>query len=334
MRSNLIVTALCFLAASCSNKAQENQETFVFALGSCNQQDAPQPMWDEIIANQPDVWVWLGDNIYGDSDIVDTLVNKYERQMRNPGYRRLLERAEIIGTWDDHDFGRNDAGVEYDGKVASQQAFLDFFGVPEDHPRRQRRGVYSSHTYQVGDRQVKVILLDSRYHRDSLSRVKRVYQPNLSGTILGEEQWEWLENELTQSKADLHLIGNGIQVIPQEHRFEKWANFPQERERLFDLIASTKAKGVILLSGDRHIAEVSEITYGGIDYPLRDITSSGLTHSYEEAGDEVNRYRVSPLVGQKNYAVMKIQSEKEGLNVEVQIKGLNDRVFYRTSWTY
>ncbi|MEM9324913.1 MAG: alkaline phosphatase D family protein, partial [Bacteroidota bacterium] len=304
MRSLPLYPTLLLIFLSCQQAQKQESAELVIAFGSCNQQDAPQPMWQSILAENPDLWIWLGDNIYGDSDIVDTLVAKYNRQLAHPEYQQLTAQTEVIGTWDDHDFGKNDAGTEFPYKAESQQAFLDFFGVPKDDPRRSRAGVYASHSYSLGNKEIKVILLDSRYHRDQIRREKRVYQPNLSGSILGAEQWEWLERELTNSQADIHIIGNGIQVIPEEHRFEKWANFPKERQRLFDLIADTRAKNVILLSGDRHIAEVSEMIDERIGYPLRDITSSGLTHSYEEAGGELNKYRISPLVGQKNYGVM------------------------------
>ncbi len=291
-------------------------------------------MWSEIVKEQPDLWVWLGDNIYGDSEIVDTLVAKYNRQNQHEGYQKLLTTTPIIGTWDDHDYGKNDGGVEFVSKQASQQALFDFLGVAADDPVRNQEGVYNAHTYTIGNAKVKVILLDSRYHRGTLDRIDGVYQTNESGTVLGEVQWDWLEKELTDSDADVHLIGNGIQVISMEHRFEKWQNFPNERKRLFELVKKTQARGVIFLSGDRHIAEVSELDYDGIDYPLRDFTSSGLTHSYEAAGAEVNRYRISPLVGMKNYGLLTFTAQGTGLLVEAKIKGLNDTTFFQNPWEY
>lgn len=291
-------------------------------------------MWPEIVDQKPDLWIWLGDNIYGDSDVVDTLIAKYNRQKQNDGYQKLLASTPIIGTWDDHDYGKNDGGVEFVSKVESQQAMFDFLGVAADDPIRNKAGVYSAHSYTVGNAKIKVILLDSRYHRDTLERIDGVYQTNETGTVLGDEQWAWLEKELTDSDADIHLIGNGIQVISMEHRFEKWQNFPNERARMFELIKKTQAPGVIFLTGDRHIAEVSELNYEGVSYPLRDFTSSGLTHSYEAAGAEVNQYRISPLVGMKNYGVLTFTIAESKLTVEAKIKGLNDTTFFHNPWEY
>ncbi len=291
-------------------------------------------MWEEIVEEQPDLWIWLGDNIYGDSDVVDTLIAKYNRQNENEGYKELLASTPIIGTWDDHDYGKNDGGVEFVSKEASQQALLDFLGKDPDDPIRNQKGVYSTQTYTLGKVKIKVILLDSRYHRDHIERIDGVYQLNESGSVLGEEQWTWLESQLIKSDADIHLIGNGIQVISMEHRFEKWQNFPNERQRMLDLIKNTQAPGVIFLSGDRHIAEVSELDFEGVSYPLRDFTASGLTHSYEAAGAEVNRYRISPLVGMKNYGVFTFIEQQESVQIEAKIGGLNDTTFFRQTWDY
>jgi alkaline phosphatase D len=213
----------------------------------------------------------------------------------------------VIGTWDDHDYGANDAGRSYPKRDSSQMLFLDFLDVPRDHPRRDRAGVYSAHVYGPPGRQVKVILLDTRYHRDPITRdplSEQRYYPNPDGDILGPEQWAWLERELQSSDAQIHLIGSSIQAIAREHPWEKWANFPQARDRLLDLIQRSGAPGVLLLSGDRHLAELSRLD-DAVDYPLYDLTASGLTHhaSFER---ERNQHRVGPLIADLNFGLLEI----------------------------
>jgi len=82
------------------------------------------------------------------------------------------------------------------------------------------------------------------------------YQPNKpgEGTILGEAQWKWFRKTLADSKADFTVIVSSIQLLSAEHGFEKWANFPMEREQFYHAIGDSGAKGVIVLSGDRHIS--------------------------------------------------------------------------------
>lgn len=286
-----------------TNNTIEPKADIVVTFGSCNKQYLSQPLWQDIAQNNPDLWVWLGDNIYGDTQNMSIMKSKYDQQLRNPGYKALIENVKVVGTWDDHDYGVNDGGEEFPKKKESQQLMLDFLGYPSNSPVRQQEGVYNSYTVQKNGYSVKVILLDARYFRGTLKKVNGAYQLNTTGTMLGEQQWKWLENELKNSSADAHVIGSGIQFIPEEHRFEKWANFPNERKRLFDLIASTKAKNTVLISGDRHIAEVSKYEGLSSKIPLYEFTSSGLTHTWSSGGTEKNKYREGELIIALNFGV-------------------------------
>ncbi|WP_066830572.1 alkaline phosphatase D family protein [Rufibacter ruber] len=294
----------------------------VIALGSCNSQERDQPLWQEILKNQPQLWVWLGDNIYGDTDDMQVLQAKYQKQLQQPDYRQLLQRVPVIGTWDDHDYGRNNAGKEYAPRAQSAQLFWDFMGEPASSPRRKQKGVYSSHTYGPQGRQVKIILLDVRYHRDSLAGAEPDYHLSPKGDMLGAAQWRWLEKELKNSNAQFHLIGSGLQVIPNDHGYERWGNFPAARNRLFNLIAKTKAANVILLSGDRHFAELSKLSWPGVPYPIYDFTTSGLTH-YWKGGlvHEPNRNRVGEMHDKLNFGVLRIHWGTQPAVVDFEIRG-------------
>lgn len=314
-----------------SNKELSAQSKSVMriAFGSCNRQNLPQPMWDHIAADQPDLWIWLGDNIYGDTDNMAVLKQKYDIQKNQEGYKKFISKVPVIGVWDDHDYGRNDAGKQYPFKKESQQLALDFYGEPANSPRRNQEGIYSSNTYKVGSKTLKVILLDARYHRDTLMKdTNRNYLVNQDGDILGETQWKWLASELA-SNADAYIIASGIQFLSEEHPYEKWANFPLAKKRFLDLLQSSKPKGVVLLSGDRHIGEFSKTSISGLNFPIYDITSSGLTHSATNNKEEANKYRVGPLVNQKHYGVMEIAQRGKQLKVIIELKGV-DTVVYHT----
>lgn len=285
-------------------------------FGSCSDEDVEQPLWAPILDAGPDLWVWLGDNIYADTEDMSLMAAKYRMQLAVPGYASLLARVPVIGTWDDHDYGANNAGKEYPRREASQQLFLDFMGLPAGDPRRAREGVYSSHTYGPPGQRVMIILLDVRYHRDPRGT---------DGELLGDEQWRWLEAELRGSDARIHLIGSGIQVLPVDHPYEKWENFPSERERLFDLIAETGAPGVILLSGDRHIAEIMRIDDDRVGYPIYEVTASGMTHSWEDAS-EPNRYRLGELMTELNFGMVELDWKATPATVALQIRDRGNRV--------
>jgi len=318
--------------ANTARKLNTQQVLQTIAFGSCNNQSKSQEMWKHVVKNKPELWIWLGDNIYSDTQDPHVMAKKYTRLKNNINYRRLLACAMVVGTWDDHDFGKNDAGKEFPAKNHSKRLLLDFLDVPKKAPVRNREGVYQSFTFGKIGQKVKVILLDSRYFRDDLTRAKSMhkkYGPNMNGKILGAEQWTWLEKELTDSDAQIHLICSGFQIIPEEHGFEKWANFPNERERLLQLLQKTNPNFPILLSGDRHMAEISkvEIEIEEIEKPIYEITSSGLTHSWLVKKDEPNQYRVGELIIDKNFAVMKIDWSGSTPKVKVEVRGLGNELF-------
>lgn len=267
----------------------------VFA--SCCHESKPAPIFNAMLRYRPQLFVWMGDVIYGDSENIEVLRAKYQLQQFRPNYRALCDLCPVIGTWDDHDYGANDAGKEYPMKVESQKAFLDFLQEPDRSKRRQQQGIYATYMYGPKDKQVRLILLDTRYFRDPIGS---------DGELLGEEQWKWLERTLRQSKAQINILVSSIQVVAEEHRFEKWASFPKERQRLIQLLAQPKMPPVVILSGDRHLAEISQGPAEWVGYPLSDFTSSALTQSRGSNAKEANRYRVGSNFSYNNFGSLNI----------------------------
>jgi alkaline phosphatase D len=303
------------------------------AFGSCAHQDRPQPIWGPIVANKPQLFLFIGDNIYGDTKDMTILKKKYELLGAMPGYQTLLKACPVLATWDDHDYGLNDAGADYAQRVQSQQIFLDFFDVPKDSPRRKQEGIYDAKIFGPADKSVQVILLDTRYHRDPLKRNTKVspqfgnYVGNTDpkATILGAEQWRWLEEQL-RKPAKVRLFVSSIQVVPEDHGYEKWMNFPLERERLLKLLKDTKAGGVIFLSGDRHLAELS-VMDGGVGYPLYDLTSSGLNQGFKKwRKHEVNRHRVASMNYGDNFGLITIDWSAVDPLIRMQIRDADGEV--------
>lgn len=260
------------------------------AFGSCADQDKPQPIWDSILAYRPDLFIFGGDNVYGDVTGAEMteLKGAYERARAIPGYARVrAEVPRILATWDDHDYGQNDGGADFPHKRAAQRLFADFWELPADDARRTREGVYAAATYGEGDRRVQIILLDTRFFRSSLKptnqlgapgRERYLPDPDASKTMLGAAQWQWLEDRLREPAA-LRLIVSSIQVLADGHGWERWGNLPTERERLFATIGRTGANGVVFLSGDRHFGGIYRRD-ADLPYAVHEVTASGLNVAY------------------------------------------------------
>ncbi len=288
------------------------------AFGSCINQALPQPVWAPILAGRPELFLFGGDNVYASTPPFSRqrLDAAYAKLAVEPGFAQLRHTVPHLAVWDDNDYGLPDGGADFADRLSSRQAFLDFWQVPADDERRQREGVYLARSCGPPGQRVQVILLDVRSHRSAWRPTdqqgapgKERYLPDAdpSKTMLGAAQWAWLAAQLREP-ADLRLVLSGIQVVADGHGWECWANFPLERQRLYNLIGSTGANGVLLLSGDRHLgAFYREAGSPGrpVPYPLTDFTASGLTHAWQGAA-EAGPNRIGPLFDRVQYGTIDI----------------------------
>lgn len=293
------------------------------------------PILDSVVAEQPDLFLFLGDNIYGDTEDMQELKSKYHKLGENKRFQTLVNQTDVMAIWDDHDFGENDAGKAYPRKEASRQIMLDFWGAPEDSPRRTRPdGIYTAKMFGEGEQRVHVIMPDLRWNRDDLNHVSRLAyvtdkEPNNMGpylrhedeskSMLGEAQWRWLEAEL-KKPARIKIIASSLQVLPEFTGWEAWANFPGDRQRLFRLIKKHRVNGVILISGDTHWGEVSYVS-DGLDYPLWEVTSSGLTQEWKKVSP--NQHRIGQATSSVNYGSIDIDWASADPLVSLSLKNVD-----------
>ena len=314
------------------------------AFGSCAKQWLAQPIWNAVLESRPDVFLFLGDAIYGDYDgekafepSEQTLLRDWGRLGAQPGYQALRDKVPVMATWDNHDYGKHDGGAEFPLKETSKRLFLDFFGESAESERRRTPGIYDARIVGPAGRRVQIILLDTRYFKgpyikDERSKAEKKaaglvgsmgnYVPNEDPdvSLLGETQWQWLERQLREP-AEIRLIASSTQVINDQKNMDEWGNYPRERKRLFDLIESTGASGVLLLSGNVHYTEISRLERS--TYPLVDFTSSGMTHTNEHYAGAENRYRVAGPSARKNFGLIEIDWAATP-SPEIELRAISD----------
>jgi len=270
-------------------------------FGSCLKA-VDHPMLDRTLTLPMDLFLFLGDNIYADTQDMAVMRAKYDALKASRFFRELRRRVPVLATWDDHDFGANDAGAEYPKRREAQAEFLRWIDEPADSPRRQRDGVYDARVFGPAGRRVQVILLDTRFFRGPLRRAAKgepvlvggPYRPNPDPNVpmLGDAQWRWLREQLRQP-AEVRLIASSIQFVSEFSGAEAWANLPHEKQRFLDLLRETRAAGVLFVSGDRHWCELSRMD-GPTGYPLFDLTASALTEKHPRGTPSENKYRALP----------------------------------------
>lgn len=292
------------------------------AFGSCSDPKTPQPLWSTIVKSEPQLFIALGDNTYASRPEDKPIWKMYRNQLEVPVYREFRASVPMLATWDDHDFGQNDGGVDNPEKETAKKDFLEVFPNDAALIPADRGGVYHSVTVGPPGQRVQFILLDTRWFRSPLEKNQTpkhpldIYQPtrDKEKTVLGEEQWAWLAEELDKP-ADLRFLVSSIQVIAEDHGFEKWANFPHERKRLFDLIRRKKARNLVILSGDRHQGEVSLLKLDP-NLALLDVTGSGINRT-ATLESEPNRHRQGDRIGVVNFGLAEIDWKKRSVKIDL-----------------
>jgi alkaline phosphatase D len=296
------------------------------AFGSCADEEIAQPIWKKIAADQPELFLFVGDNVYADKNrgewIKDytkaELEYSYRTLQQHPEFRAFQAKYPMLVTWDDHDLGKNDAGAEFDLKGVAKDLMLETFGLPQDTDVKNRDGVYHAAYFGQEGKRVQIIMLDTRWFRSALkvtdergAKGKERYLPSEDPRqdMLGDAQWAWLEQEL-QKPADLRLLVSSIQVLADGHGWEAWRTMPKERDRLYALLRKTQANNTVILSGDRHVGGFYQIN-SVLAHSLTEMTSSSLNLSFNQGKvDETGPNQLGDLYGPENYGLISIDWEQ------------------------
>ena len=311
MNKRFSLIAICCIVFSNSAYA------YKYGLGSCLDQDLEQPIWAAIKKQNIDGFIFLGDNVYGDqkSGELGKLKKAYKKQKTKiPSW--LTKDKKILAIWDDHDYGKNDGGGDYKNKEEAQTLFLNFWKISKQDSRRARKGIYFEDTQIIEGRSVQIIGLDTRYFRSELEGRKNGYLPNKDplASVLGTEQWKWLDETLENSKADIVIILSSIQILATNHPYEKWSNFTADRKKLLMKLDDVlKTKTVVLISGDRHRAGLYQKD------GLVEITASALNKGSLRP-TETDPLLIGKTYPEINFGILDIQPSKNIITLSINDK--------------
>lgn len=305
------------------------------AFGSCNHQLRPQGFWSLIADTDPDLFLFIGDNNYGDNGwsgdaSLSSLREAYGVQAATPELAEFRAAVPMMVTWDDHDYGMNDAGAGFAFRNWSETIFETFWGSSD--AVRSRPGVYESRIFGEAGQRTQVIVLDTRFFRSDLARMEYtlerpplgVYVPSddPAKTMLGEAQWEWLQEQLAKP-ADLRIIASSVQVLTDAHNYENWENLPQEREKLYRMLSNREESGLVLLSGDRHAGGIySDAPEAADGEKLWEITSSSLNFAFNSTerntAREPDEKRLTDFISEENFGLVEIDWKARTFTMEMR----------------
>ena len=297
-------------------------------FASCLNQNKAMPIFSTIKAEGFDLFLMMGDNVYGNSKSEDLkeLSLAYSKQRQN--FDKLDFDFPFEAIWDDNDYGLGDGGKEYHLKDKSKKLFLDFWDISNDDPRRKRSGLYHEIIKDFKGKSIQILFLDTRTFRDNLKPSndkgavgKERYIPFLDSTLtmLGDEQWQWLAQKMSVA-IDYRFIISSIQFLAIGHGWECWNNLPYERQKLINLIDKSNIEHTVLLSGDRHRGGLYQLKTK-TNKIISEMTSSSLNVPYSNS-EEPGPLRVGSTYSRENYGVIQLDELQDSISVSLKnIKG-------------
>ena len=276
---------------------------------SCTDDHVPAAteMWTSYLNKFLDVNFMIGDNVYADRLDNGTALTAnpeqlWTRYMQTWDRLYFYHSANLSPTyylWDDHDYGKNDGGKDFEHKEKSLEIFWTF------HPGGNLKGSYEK---TLGAGSVlsafgqDFIFVDGRYFREK----------NNNGSRWGKKQTKLVLDKVKKTKAKIVWLVQGDQFFGAYHPFESFEkDHPKDFNRLLSDLKKT-GKKIVFVSGDRHITEVMKIEKEVLGYPTYEITSSGM-HAKVFAGSFKRHPNPRGMLGTSgvfNYTVLELNKKK------------------------
>ena len=298
---------------------------FSVAFGSCayiNDTTSDRPgkpyagdygIFLSIAEKKPDLMLWLGDNWYYRE--IDYYAESKMRS-RVAGDRSLVQMQPLFGAthnyaiWDDHDFGPNNSDRTYTLRTEALKIFKQYW-ANQTFGTLETSGVFFRFLW--GD--VEFFMLDNRFHRSPNDM-----PDDAAKTMFGKEQILWLKESLVSSQATFKVIVAGNQMLAN-NKHETLRNYPHEHDELMSWIKARRISGVLFLSGDRHLSELSCVRDTAF-YPLYDFTSSPMTAGLSSsAKPEENPLSVPGTFvnDTRNFGILKFDGPKDDRSLTMEL---------------
>lgn len=284
-------------------------EKIVF--GCCGDQEKDQPIWEAILDEKAHLMIATGDNLKTDTVEKRTIAEQYKKMIENEDYVKARETVPFLITWDDMDYGMTNGGSSNPQKEEARRAMMFYYPYIKDSTLLDQPGIFHSKVLG-GIREgrgrrarttpsVHVIMLDTRWNRTERS-------------LLGSDQWDWLEDQLREP-ADFKILVSSIQVLPEGHAFDKWSQYPKEKEKLLNMIAKIKPKNFLILSGDRKLGAISKMDLKNFG-TLYEVTAGNFNQPQELL--EKDPIYMNEAYNKENFGLITINWTKRVAGIEIK----------------
>lgn len=297
-----------------------------FAFTSCmldyyNQGD----IWEQMVNLNPDVIFLIGDNVYADT--LTDMATPADLWIRNIETRntvnlfRSKKLIPVVATWDDHDYGMNNAGKDYPYKEEALVVFKAFFASDQSENFSMPEIGVASHFNIYG---YDFFLLDDRTFRTARGTSPQWH--------FGARQSQWLWDNLP-GKGHAFIV-SGDQFFggytPLKDSFQ--GHHPQ---RFTDFLGKLQESGtkVAFLSGDRHYTEIMEIPTATLGYQTYEFTASPAHAFIKSFPVFPNPLRIAGSDLVTNFMLIEADKSGEKLSLRATSYTVGGRVLFSGEYT-
>lgn len=310
--------------------------------------------YEHLVKEDIDVVFFLGDYIYeSKGEVSDTgrfhlpakaILTLEEYRIRYGQYKSdpALQAAHAAFPWivtlDDHEIVNNWGGEEPSNaafmarRAAAFQAFYEHMPMRKSAmPDSINMLIYRKFAF---GRLLDVNILDTRQYR-SVPNCKTADQSpcpdrvDLSRTIMGEEQEQWLFKNLESSSARWNVLAQQVIMAQKDDKrgpakgfgSDRWDGFVASRNRLFDVIRKNALSNVVVLTGDSHQNWVNDLKEDfdnpasavlATEFGCTSVTSGGNGVDLSPSGKEAmaENPHIKFVNSQRGYVLCKVSPDK------------------------
>lgn len=217
---------------------------------------------------------------------------RYSSYHMDNALRKLHQNFPWICVWDDHETANNsftngaenhsvDEGDWLTRKENGKKAFFEWLPI---RPKTQESTqIYRS--FKWGNL-ANLVMLDTRLEgRDEQVSANNAAINDTNRTILGQEQFNWLKDELNLNSQQWKILGNQVMMaeitalgIPINT--DGWDGYPAERQRLYNYIEQNNIENFVVATGDIHTSWAMNLennnTPIGVEFVSPSVTSPGV----------------------------------------------------------
>ncbi len=303
--------------------------------------------------NDVDAVIHLGDYIYeyevgGYSANIEGRTHEPETEMislqdyriRHSHYKldndlkNLHQQYPFITVWDDHESADNSykdgannhtegtEGAWTDRKAASIKSYMEWM------PIRETDGIHIHRTIKYGDL-ANLFMIDTRIEgRDLQAQTGNLVEiQDSTRRLIGDNQFNWLVNEMKNSSAKWNILGQQIMMAPLRAgtlpiNTDQWDGYEFERNRLYQAVKSNNVKNFVVLTGDIHSSWANDLPENlvyepvtgtgslGVEFICTSVTSPGLDIPYGNDIIKAGNPHIQYLdLSQRGYMVLHLDQQ-------------------------